>query len=122
MLSCNKKQSMENNGLVGKWKLIEIYNGYANGGDFSWHIVSIEDSHNLEFTGIGVYKRRENLNGNFQQCLGTYQLLPDNNIEVNTNCYITVEKMIISNLTNQNLIIDRSGIEGVIRYKYNAEK
>jgi hypothetical protein len=120
--SCSKDQTIENNGLLGKWLLEEIYSGYPNGGDFSWHSLPYDYSLTLEFTTTGQYFSQESHSGDLQQCSGTYQLLPANNLEVNSNCDTAVERMKISELTNRSLIIDRSGFEGVTRYKYSPAK
>ena len=120
--SCKKATNIENSGLIGKWQLVEVFDGYANGGTFSWKNVSNDNSHMLTFTTNGQYIRKESLNGNFKECLGTFQVQPNSNIEVSSNCNTVVEKLIISELTSTTLIIDRQGIEGKIRYKYSATK
>ncbi|MFC4262650.1 hypothetical protein ACFOWM_07165 [Ferruginibacter yonginensis] len=116
--SCKKDNV--NNGIIGKWKLIEVYDGYANGGNFQWNNISNDYSHSLEFSENGQYLRQENINGNNQQCIGTYILQTDNNLEINSNCNTAIEKMKISELTTTILIIDRQVIEGKIRYKYTT--
>lgn len=117
--SCKKDT---NNGLLGKWKLIEVYDGYGNGGNFKWNTVSTDNSHTLDFTNNGQYFRKENKNGNNQDCSGTYLLQSDNTLEINSNCNTVTEKMKISELSSVLLIIDRQVIEGKIRYKYSATK
>ncbi len=120
LFSSCKKDS--NKGILGKWKLIEVYNGYANGGNFQWNNISNENSHTLNISDNGQYLRQENLGGNSQQCVGTYILQADNNLEINTNCNSVTEKMKISEVTSTVLIIDRQVIEGKIRYKYSTDK
>jgi hypothetical protein len=120
--SCKKTDKIENSGLNGKWQLVEIYDGYTNGGSFSWKYVSNDNSHILTFTVNGQYIRKENLNGNFRECLGTFQVQPNNIVEVNSNCNTVTENLIISEQTSTTLIIDRQGIEGKIRYKYSPTK
>ena len=120
--SCKKTESGKNAGIVGKWQLKEVFDGYANGGHFQWNNVSNDDSHSLEFADNGQFFRKENKNGNFQECTGTYQLQTDNNLEINSNCSTTIEEMKVSELTATILIINRQGIEGTIRYKYSATK
>ena len=117
--SCKKEK---NNGILGKWKLVEVYDGYANGGNFQWNNISNESSHTLEFSDNAQYIRQENINGNNQQCIGTYILQTDNNLEINSNCNTVTEKIKISEISSTVLIIDRQGIEGKIRYKYSAIK
>ena len=116
-----KKDSLDNaNAIIGKWKLVEVYNGYANGGNFMWNTVADNDSHVLTFSQNKRYNKKENFNS--QECVGTYVLLNSINLEVNTNCNTSTEKMTISELTNTTLIIDRQVIEGKIKYKYSSIK
>lgn len=122
ILSCKKTNNIENVGLIGKWQLKEVFNGYANGGDYKWNIVAVDNSHTLTFGQNGQYILKENVNGNNQECIGTYSLQTSNNLEVNSNCSMLTEKMFISELTANSLILDREGIEGKIRYKYSASK
>jgi hypothetical protein len=120
--SCTKEKIFQNEGIVGKWQLTEVYDGYANGGSFSWNKVSEEYSHSLKFSASGEYSRIENSGNGGQECSGTYVLDAANNLDIKTNCQTLTEVMKISELTNSNLIIDRQGIEGIIRYKYKAVK
>lgn len=120
--SCKKANTIENVGIVGKWQLKQVFDGYVNGGHFIWNGVSIENSHFLTFTQNGQYNKKENFNGNNQECTGTYNLQTPDHLEVNSSCNTTTEKMVISELTTTSLILDRSGIEGTIRFKYSASK
>ncbi|NNV54116.1 hypothetical protein [Limnovirga soli] len=120
--SCKKADIIENVGIVGKWQLIEVFNGYANGGDFTWSPVSIDNAHTITFTQNGEYNKKENLNGNNQECIGTYSFQTSNNLEVNSNCNTITEKMFVSELSTNSLILDQSVIEGKIRYKYSASR
>ncbi len=119
--SCKKTQGIQNQGIVGKWLLIEIYDGYLNGGGFKWNKIDIENSHTLEFTPDGKYTRQENVNGNNQKCYGTYEF-QYSKVVVSTFCEILPDTLTISELKPTSLIIDRQGIEGTIRYKYKAIK
>jgi hypothetical protein len=115
--SCKKNS---NNKLQGKWKLVAVYNGYANGGNFLWNNISDENSHTLEFSDNGQYLRQENQNMNNQQCIGTYIFQTYNNLEINSNCNTVTEKMKISEISSTLLIIDIQVREGKIRYKYSV--
>lgn len=117
--SCKKTETFKNNGIIGKWLLTEVYDGYVNGGHFKWNAVGIENSHTLEFTPEGKFTRQENENGNFQKCSGTYEFLYSK-VVVNTYCEILPDTLNISELKPTSFIIDRQGIEGTIRYKYKA--
>ena len=116
------KKSIENNGLVGKWKLIKQYDGYVNGGNFKWNMVAAENSHALSFTQDGNYLKIDEVNGNPGICTGTYLLQTDKKLEINSTCFTTPETAFVSELNSNLLILDRSGIEGVIRYKYAATR
>lgn len=120
IFSC--KKSVENNGLVGNWKLVEQYDGYANSGNFQWNSVPSANSHILSFTASGSYQKTEIINGTTNNCTGTYLLQADNKLEINSTCNTVTERDFVSELTSKTLILDRSGIEGKIRYKYSASK
>ena len=107
---------------MGKWNLIEVYDGYANGRQFKWNKISTESAHYLDFKNDGDYFKKENVNGNFKECAGTFKIQNSNQLEINSNCSIGIEKGTISELSTSLLIIDRQGIEGIIRYKYHFAK
>lgn len=116
-ISC-KKEKNYNDRILGKWKLVEIYDGYLNGGKFQWNNIPNESSHTLIFNNNGQYILKEDINGNYSQCNGTYILKSDYNLELNSNCNYLTEKMKISEIQSSIIIIDRNVIEGTIRYKY----
>ena len=119
LISCKKDSD---NNILGKWKLVEVYDGYVNGGNFRWNNVANENSHTLEFSANGQYLRKENQNGNVQQCVGTYTVDTENLLEINSSCNTVTEKIQITELTSASLIIDRQVREGKIRYKYSLIK
>jgi hypothetical protein len=128
LYSCNKEQVsneqepvLENNGMYGKWRFIEIFPGYANGGDFKWHKVDFSNSHSLELSSNGDFKRVGGANEGYPVCTGTYQVFPDAKIQFYANCNV-FGKAYLTESTNTSLIIDMPVIEGVIRYKYKPEK
>lgn len=104
-------------GIVGEWKLTEIYDGYANGGNFTW--TSVPDTYYefINFTSNGQYFKSGDLDGTQTQCNGTYQLLPDNILQIESSCQTVLVNHKIE-LTEKTLIIDIQVIEGVIRRKY----
>ena len=108
-------------GLVGKWKLVEVFDGYANGGSFTWNKISDQDSHILTFAENGKYNRKDIGSSSPQECIGTYQLL-DRSIEINSNCNTVIEKLSITQLTATTLYVEHSVREGKIKYKYSATK
>lgn len=115
------KKSVDNNGLTGNWKLVERYDGYAMGGSFNWHSVAPEYSHILTFNSDGKYFKTEGA-ASQNNCVGTYLLQTDNRLEINSNCNTVTERVFVSILTPETLVIDRAVIEGTIRYKYSASK
>lgn len=116
--SCQK--SVVNNGIAGKWKLIAVFDGYVNGGNFQWNQVIPENSHTLKFTSDGSYQKAEMANGSQLNCTGTYVVKINNEIEITSICNTVTEKAFISELSPTILILDCSVIEGKIRYKYAA--
>ena len=118
--ACKKETTVQNNDITGKWKFVEQYDGYANGGTFTWYSIPTDYSNTLTFSQNGQYSKKANSSGNFQECVGTYTISNSSSLEVNSNCNTSIEKMIITELTSTSLIIDRQGIEGKIRYKYLA--
>ena len=120
LFSCKKETG--NGNLIGKWNLIEVYDGYANGGQFKWNKISGESAHYLDFKNDGGYYKKENANGNFKECAGTFKIQNSNQLEINSNCNIGIERGTISELSTSQLIIDHQGIEGIIRYKYYFAK
>ena len=101
-------------------KLIEVYNGYTSGGNFQRNNITNKNSHTLEFSDNGKFIRQEN--GNSHQCIGTYILQTENNLEINIGCNTETEKMKITEITSAFLVTDMQVIEGKIRYKYSLIK
>ncbi len=56
------------------------------------------------------------------QCSGTYRMPIRNKVEINSTCEPAIESLTISELTGESLITDHLGTEGIIRYKYKADK
>ncbi|NJN33991.1 MAG: hypothetical protein HC817_06835, partial [Saprospiraceae bacterium] len=119
LASCKKEKT---NPILGNWKLIKVFDGYFNGGNFQWNNVPDESSKTLIFSENGEYRQKESYNRAYKQCIGTYSLKPDNTLEVNSNCNLGTEKMKISEISSTLLIIDRQVREGVIRFKYIPTK
>ena len=117
--ACTKDKATENKEFLGKWRLIEIYDSYFNGGSFTWKNVPAVHSHDLVFGANSHYEKRPVMNNSTQVCVGTY-IRAGNSLAVQSNCNTATEQMTIS--SPRELIIDRHGIEGIIRYKYKAEK
>jgi hypothetical protein len=120
LASCKKENEIKNNGLIGKWQLIETLDTF-NGGS-TWVNVPAEGGHTLEFKSDGTLIKREIPGGIVAICTGEYLSLPDNMIKVNSPCNPPDEMIRISALSPIQLILDRQGTESVIKYKYRAVK
>jgi hypothetical protein len=81
-----------------------------------------ENSHTMDFTGDQHFFRKENQGGNFQECTGSYQLLANNKLEINSSCHVTPYQVTLSELNGSTMIIDLQGYEGIIRHKYRLLK
>lgn len=117
--ACKKDEGFKNTGIIGNWQLTAIFDGYLNGGSNKWNKVAFEDSRTLSFTSDGKYAELQNGTGNGADCRGNYEFLYSK-VVVTTNCNIEPDTLNISELKPTTLIIDRPGIEGVIRYKFTA--
>jgi hypothetical protein len=118
--SCKKDTEIKNNGLIGKWQLVASLDTF-NGGS-NWVNIPAEGSHTLEFKSDGSLIKLELAGGINAICTGDYLSLPDNMIEVNSTCNPPDELIKISALSPTQLILDRQGIEGIIKFKYKAVK
>jgi len=116
--NCKKDtEIIKNQGIIGKWKLSEQYDGYVNGGTFIWHNVSRNTV--IEFTIENKYKRYAD---NQLTCQGTFVHLSDNQIEVTTSCTTNISTLKYSELTDTYIIFDYNVREGIVREKYIAIK
>lgn len=116
--SCKKETVLENTTIVGKWKLIQTNNSYANGGDFLWRNTPANFSKQIEFLATGHFDEKNNLGGSPQVCTGTWHLLTGNVLEKNSSCQTVTETLTISEQTSTVLVIDYHAIEGVYKEKY----
>ncbi len=121
-IACKKQNATVVEALYGKWKLTEMYDEYGSGAPYVWNAVSDANSHYLEFIANSHYKKTESSGGPYRECSGTYKFLTHTKIEVNSTCEPKIERITISELTNEILIIDHLGTEGVIRYKYKVDR
>ncbi|HAO03104.1 MAG: hypothetical protein IPO46_09270 [Chitinophagaceae bacterium] len=119
--SCNKENVIKNNGIYGKWQYKEVYDGYFNGGNFTWTKITTDNSHTREFKNNGQFIQKEDKNGDYRVCTGNFQYQTDS-LYINSNCISTMQVNFVSELTATTLIIDQPVDEGVIRLKYVAIK
>lgn len=120
LTSCKKENEVKNNGLIGKWQLVATLDTF-NGGS-TWVNVPAEGAHTLEFKTDGTLIKLEIPGGINAICTGGYLALPDNMIQVNSPCNPPNEMIRVSALSPVQLILDRQGIESIIRFKYRAVK
>lgn len=104
--------------IVGEWKLVEIYDGYVHGGNFTWTAVPNTYSKIIRFTSDGQYFEDINSEGTQRECTGTYRLLPDNRLEIESSCQTVLVHREME-LTHRTLIFNIQVIEGVIKEKYS---
>ncbi len=118
LTSCKKENEVKNDGLIGKWQLVATLDTFYGNGN--WDKVPAEGAHTLEFKTDGSFIKLE-ISGGFNAiCTGEYLSLPDNMIRVNSPCNPPNEMIKVSALSPTQLILDRHGIEGVIKFKYKA--
>lgn len=95
----------------------EIYNGYLHGGNFMWISVPNTYSEVIQFTSKGQYFENIDSKEVQRQCAGTYKLLPDSILQIESSCQTVLIHDKIE-LNQETLIINTQVIEGVIRKKY----
>ena len=120
--ACADPEKPTNDSLVGRWKLAEIYDGYFHGGSFSWNKVPANYSEIIEFGIDNQYFENVDSPDVQRRCMGSYRILSDTLVELESSCQTVLVKLKISELTPTTLIIDHQVIEGVIRNKYSAIK
>jgi hypothetical protein len=114
--SCKKETSSET-GIIGKWKLVEQYNGYANGGDFKWSPVPEDFQKTISFQNNGAYS--EYNKGQYpDQCNGTYSLINSNEVLFNSACSSEPYTLRIDRLPNKLLVITYMVRQGEIKQKF----
>ena len=109
--SCTKESFEEK--IVGKWQIQEVYNGYANGGNFQWTAVPDQYRSVMEFHDNGTFAESSG-----RYCTGgTYTVINDDQIQINSNCF--VEPFILYvNLSKKELTITHPVREGEVKEKF----
>lgn len=115
LFSCKKSETSVDSKLTGKWKLIQVYDGYLMGGSFTWKNVPPDTKNTIQFLSSGKFNE---IMSPTVSCYGTYQTTTDNKIEINSNCYLSPYTREISELSFRYLILTANVIEGKISYKY----
>lgn len=113
--SC-KKENLSGK-IVGKWQIREVFNGYANGGDFQWSAVPAQYQTSLEFNASGGFIETYPAGWMPGQCTGTYSLLSEGEIQISSNC-ATIPYQLEFAVSNRVLTISYLVREGVIREKF----
>jgi hypothetical protein len=112
ILGCSKNE--DSNGIVGKWQLIEEFEGYVNGGDFQWSPVPEEGQIILIFSGRGDYQQIRPGNA---ICEGTYLLQAGEIITIDTECQSEPYHQEFS-IEGEFLLLTYTGREGYTIQKY----
>ena len=95
----------------------QVYNGYANGGDFKWSAIPDEYTFSLAFNRDGSFSESLPVSWFPNQCSGSYVLINENELKVNSSCY-TEPYSIIFYVSEKYLIITHRVIEGEIKEKF----
>ncbi len=119
MLSC-KKEKASVNSLVGKWKNIEIYQGYTMGGCMCWKLVEPRNAHTLNFLPTGRYTLKQPDHFSVSGCSGKYRTVDDSTLAMTYECQSDPSLEVNHSFTrNGNILtITHQGFEGPIIYKY----
>jgi len=119
VLSC-KKEKESVNSLIGKWKNIEIYQGYAMGGCMCWQPVEPRDAQTLNFFPTGKYTLTQPEHFSVPACSGNYRVVDDSTLAMTYECQSDPSLEVNHSFTrNGNILtITYQGFEGAIIYKY----
>lgn len=109
--------------FLGKWELTETYDGYEFGNK-SWTSQPTDAHRILHFIDDHNYTDTESGNsGHIGTCVGTYIYNPkDNSLIRHSNCYVGDERLSVSEVNADILILKVQVIEGAILYKFKAVK
>jgi hypothetical protein len=117
MQSCTKTHEPCES-LVGKWTLLETFDGYVNGGNFRWNRVVPWYSTTLQINADSTFVETTPHTGQAPTtCTGTVRL-QDSTLTMFTNCNTSPLPYKISSRQCSEIILDYQVREGVIRYKY----
>ena len=115
LTSCTKESFDEK--IVGKWQIQEVYNGYANGGNFQWTTVPEQYRSVIEFYENGNYNESKSSMSFPYSCSGTYLIINGNQVQINPACYS--DPYILSvNLSKKELTITHQVREGQVKEKF----
>lgn len=113
--SCKKENF--NNNIIGKWKLSEKMDAYVNGGQFTWENVPAEHQMEVQFDTNGSYHEKRPNGTDFTLCMGSFHLLSETELEINTPCLVQPYFVSVS-VQNDILEITHIVREGKIIEKY----
>ena len=98
IFSC-KKEKTNNTSLVGKWKTIEIYQGYVMGGCFCWKLVESQDAPILEFSALGRYTLTQPPHFSVSGCSGNYRIVT-NDSTLSDDLRVSVGSYVLKSIDN----------------------
>ena len=123
LLSCKKDKNT--NSLIGKWQLIEVYQGYSSstGGCLCWVAVPSSNADELEFFITGKYKLTKSLLSSATGCSGSYRVMTDSTINLTFDCHTdpSIVETHKYSKTLTELIIDNPFPGGYFRHKYRRK-
>jgi hypothetical protein len=118
LCACSDEAEVIDDLLIGKWKLTEIFDGYANGGTFRWNEVPGIYTEIIEFGSNREYLESIDDNQQQQQCTGEYRILSETLLELSSSCQTEAIQIQINKINRTTLLLYSQGREGVLRYKY----
>jgi len=121
LFSCKKDKTPDT--LIGKWQLIEVYQGNASTGCLCWSSIPAANADELEFFVSGKYKLTKSLLSSSTGCSGNYRVLSDSAIALTFDCHMdpSLEETHKYSKTLNELIIDYPFTIGLFRYKYRRK-
>jgi len=98
--------------ITGKWKLIEIFQGYHNGGDFKWKKPA-GNSYTYQFSKNGSFEQ----DGVSAACLPATFIQKRSLLIISYSCS-KVDTSYIEKLSADTLIIRNKVLEGITKLKF----
>ena len=120
--SCKKEVAPPPEHLAGQWKLVAIFDVWGVVGNPGWYGLPAAETHTITFGKKGTVHRTDNWGGGLHTCSGKYTVSSSSAVTVTSSCDPSIEQFTISVLTKDTLITDHQGTEGIIRYKYAADR
>jgi hypothetical protein len=85
IFSC-KKEKTNNTSLVGKWKMIETYEGRVGGGCMCWEPIMPDNAPTLQYFLLGRYTFTYPSHLSVPGCSGDYRIVNNSTIAMTYEC------------------------------------